>query len=117
MCSKQARDLMVDYPDLRVSVNDVSPFQGGRRPQIFQVNLPVPTWIKLAEYGDRLKDGLREEGGLTDLDTTLSLRKPEVRVAIDREAASDLGVPVGTIADTPPRPRRRPAGDQVPGRR
>ena len=35
-----------------------------------------------------------------DLDTTLSLRKPEVQVIIDREAASDLGVPVGTIADS-----------------
>ena len=35
-----------------------------------------------------------------DLDTTLSLRKPEVQVIVDREAASDLGIPVGTIADT-----------------
>jgi len=28
---QQARKMMVDYPDLRVSVNDVSAFQGGRR--------------------------------------------------------------------------------------
>jgi HAE1 family hydrophobic/amphiphilic exporter-1 len=35
-----------------------------------------------------------------DLDTTLSLRKPEVQVIIDREAASDLGIPVGDVADT-----------------
>ena len=39
-------------------------------------------------------------GGMTDLDTTLSLRKPEVQVAVDREAAADLSIPVGTIADT-----------------
>ncbi len=44
--------------------------------------------------------GLKKERGLVDLDTTLSLRKPEVQVVVDREAASDLGVPVGTIADT-----------------
>ena len=37
---------------------------------------------------------------MVDLDTTLSLRKPEVQVIVDREAASDLGIPVGTIADT-----------------
>ena len=43
---------------------------------------------------------MKREGGIVDLDTTLSLRKPEVQVEIDREAASDLGVPVGTIADT-----------------
>ena len=28
---QQAREMLVDYPDLRVSVNDVSAFQGGRR--------------------------------------------------------------------------------------
>jgi HAE1 family hydrophobic/amphiphilic exporter-1 len=96
----EARELMTDYPDLRVSVNDVSAFQGGRRPQTFQMNLAGPDLEKLAEYSEKLKEGLAERGGLTDLDTTLSLRKPEVQVAIDREAASDLGVPVSTIADT-----------------
>ena len=34
--------MLIDYPDLRVSVNDVSAFQGGRRPQTFQVNLAGP---------------------------------------------------------------------------
>src|SRR5262249_10130351 len=38
--------------------------------------------------------------GVVDLDTTLSLRKPEVQVVVDREAASDLGIPVGDVADT-----------------
>jgi HAE1 family hydrophobic/amphiphilic exporter-1 len=96
----QARAMMTQYPELRVSVNDVSAFQGGRRPQIFQMNLSGPDLDKLASYADRLKDELARRGGLTDLDTTLSLRKPEVQVVIDREAASDLNVPVGTIADT-----------------
>ena len=97
---QKARDLMVNYPDLRVSVNDVSAFQGGNRPQIFQVNLSGPDLAKLEVYANGLMDGLRKAGGLTDLDTTLSLRKPEVQVAVDREAASDLGIPVGTVADT-----------------
>ena len=30
------------YGDLRLSVNDVSEFQGGRRPQTFQINLGGP---------------------------------------------------------------------------
>jgi HAE1 family hydrophobic/amphiphilic exporter-1 len=97
---EQARAMMQLYPELRVSVNDVSSFQGGRRPQIFQMNLSGPDLDKLATYADQLRDELAKRGGLTDLDTTLSLRKPEVQVAIDREAASDLNVPVGTIADT-----------------
>jgi HAE1 family hydrophobic/amphiphilic exporter-1 len=97
---QEARSFLEDYPDLRVSVNDVSPFQGGRRPQTFQVSLSGPDLAQLAEYGGRLIAELKKEPGLVDLDTTLSLRKPEVQVVVDREAASDLGVPVGTIADS-----------------
>ena len=97
---QEARKFLEDYPDLRVSVNDVSPFQGGRRPQTFQVSLAGPELSQLAAYGDQLIGELKKEGGIVDLDTTLSLRKPEVQVVIDREAASDLGVPVMTIADT-----------------
>jgi HAE1 family hydrophobic/amphiphilic exporter-1 len=97
---QEARRFLEDYPDLRVSVNDVSPFQGGRRPQTFQVNLAGPDLNQLERYGNQLIAELKKESGLVDLDTTLSLRKPEVQVVVDREAASDLSVPVGTIADT-----------------
>jgi len=97
---QEARKFLEDYPDLRVSVNDVSPFQGGARPQTFQVSLAGPELGQLAAFGDQLIAKLKEAGSIVDLDTTLSLRKPEVQVVIDREAASDLGVPVGTIADT-----------------
>jgi HAE1 family hydrophobic/amphiphilic exporter-1 len=97
---QQVRDMLLDYPDLRASVNDVSPFQSGRRPQVFQVNLAGPELERLTEYSAELIRRLSEQGGLVDLDTTLSLRKPEVQVMVDREAASDLGIPVGTVADT-----------------
>jgi HAE1 family hydrophobic/amphiphilic exporter-1 len=97
---QEARKFLEEYPDLRVSVNDVSPFQGGRRPQTFQVSLAGPDLKQLAVYGDQAVAKLKSDGGFVDLDTTLSLRKPEVQVMIDREAASDLGVRVGTIADT-----------------
>ncbi|WP_435007676.1 efflux RND transporter permease subunit [Tundrisphaera lichenicola] len=96
----EARKILEDYPDLRASVNDVSQFQGGARPQIFQVNLSGPDLAQLATYADQLKDELKKAGGLADLDTTLSLRKPEVQVSIDRERASDFGIRVGTIADS-----------------
>jgi hydrophobic/amphiphilic exporter-1 (mainly G- bacteria), HAE1 family len=97
---QEVRKFLEDYPDLRVSVNDVSPFQGGRRPQTFQVCLAGPDLNELSTYADQLIAELKKDKGLVDLDTTLSLRKPEVQVVVDREAASDLGVPVGTIADT-----------------
>ena len=97
---QKARVILEDYPDLRASVNDVSAFQGGRRPQTFQVNLSGPDLEQLARYGDQLIGRLKERPGLMDLDTSLSLRKPEVQVIVDREAASDLGIPVQTVADS-----------------
>jgi HAE1 family hydrophobic/amphiphilic exporter-1 len=100
LVQNEARKLLLDYPDLRASVNDVSAFQGAQRPQTFQVNLAGPDLKVLSKYADRLIERLKEKPGLVDLDTTLSLRKPEVQVVVDRERASDLGIPVGVIADT-----------------
>jgi hydrophobic/amphiphilic exporter-1 (mainly G- bacteria), HAE1 family len=97
---QEARDLLKDYPDLRASVNDVSAFQGGGRPQTFQVNLSGPDLAQLARYSEELIAKLKEKPGIVDLDTTLSLRKPEVQVVVDRERAADLGVLVGIVADS-----------------
>ena len=97
---QETRDVLADYPDLRASVNDVSAFQGGRRPQTFQVNLAGPDLNQLDTYAHELIRRLKEKPGLVDVDTTLSLRKPEVQVIVDREAASDLGIPVQTVADS-----------------
>ena len=103
---QEARQFLTEYPDLRVSVNDVSPFQSGARPQTFQVSLAGPDLDVLAKYSDELIRRLKAlnladaKPGLVDLDTTLSLRKPEVQVIVDREAASDLGIPVQIVADS-----------------
>lgn len=97
---QEARDMLLDYPDLRASVNDVSPFQGGRRPQTFQVSLSGPDINGLSDYAGKLIQKLKAKQGLVDLDTTVSLRKPEVQVIVDRERASDLAIEVGLIADT-----------------
>lgn len=88
------------YPELRISVNDVSAFATGQRPQLLQVNLSGPDLVGLEKYSKQLMNELKKQGGIEDLDTTLSLRKPEYQVSIDREAASDLGIPIGVIADT-----------------
>jgi HAE1 family hydrophobic/amphiphilic exporter-1 len=98
---KRAREMLKDYPDLRLAVTDVSVIQGaGQDTRLFQMTLQGPELDKLQEYSEALKQRLSKVRGLTDVDSTLSLRKPEVQVAIDRERASDLGIPVQTIANT-----------------
>lgn len=99
---KRARNILKEYPDLRTAVSDVSAIGGGRASdndtRNFNLNLKGPEIDKLAEYSDKLKRRLSQIPGLLDVDSTLSLRKPELQVAIDRDRASDLGIPVETIA-------------------
>jgi len=98
---RRAREVLQDYPDLRCAVSDVQAIQqSGQDSRIFQVSLLGPDLAKLEEYSNAIKTRLRKVPGLVDVDSTLSLRKPEVQVEIDRERASDLGIPVQTIATT-----------------
>ncbi len=98
---RRAREILVEYPDLRCAVSDVSAIQqSGQDSRIFQISLLGPDLEKLEQYSSAIKSRLQKVPGLVDIDSTLSLRKPEVQVDIDRERASDFGIPVQTIATT-----------------
>lgn len=99
---KRVRSILSEYSDLRTSVSDVSALGGGPNgdSRIFQISLQGPETEKLSEYADTLKQKLGQLKGLVDIDSTLSMRKPELQVEIDRERAMDLGIPVQTIANT-----------------
>jgi len=87
-------------------------FANGYRPQIrniagfnigggtFDIDLALrgPDLEKLVEYGEVLKARARQLGGIADLDTTMQLDKPELRVVIDRARAADLRVDTEQIA-------------------
>lgn len=98
---ERARAILREYPDLRTAVSDVSAIgMSGQDSRTFQLSIQGPDIDKLATYSDELIARLRVDSGLVDVDSTLSLRKPEVQVAIDRDRASDLGIPVQTIANS-----------------
>ncbi|MGL4552138.1 MAG: efflux RND transporter permease subunit, partial [Gemmataceae bacterium] len=96
-----ARKVMADYPDIRSSVQDVAAFQAtGFRQVLIDLNLRGPDMDKLQSYSDKVAGWMRERGYFVDVDTSLSLRKPELRVRPDRERASELGVSIGALAST-----------------
>src|SRR5437870_12179563 len=96
-----ARRLLAEYPDLRTSVQGVNPFStGGQRLSDVELNLRGPDLDRLQAYADRVMPAMRELPGLVDVDTTLAVRTPELRLLIDREKASDQGVNVQDIAAT-----------------
>ena len=96
-----ARHVMSDYVDLRVAVQEVAAFQAtGFRQVDIDLNLVGPDLEKLQEYANRIQAWMGNCGHYVDVDTSLSLSKPELRVRIDRDRASDLGVSVQTVAST-----------------
>jgi hydrophobic/amphiphilic exporter-1 (mainly G- bacteria), HAE1 family len=97
----RARKLLQDDPDLRSSVQIVKAVSGGGfSNNDLEFLLIGPDLDALHEYADRMLKQLRTLPGLADLDTTLSDRRPELRVAVDRERANDLGVSISTVAAT-----------------
>jgi len=89
----EARKVLADYPDLRVAVAT----QGGQTD--VEAILVGPQADKLGEYAQLILAELRQVPGLTDVDTTMPLRKPEMRVVIDRNRARDMGLNVTDIAN------------------
>jgi HAE1 family hydrophobic/amphiphilic exporter-1 len=97
----EVRRILRDYPDLRTSVQGINPLAtGGARIADVELNLRGPDLVRLQEYADRLMDGMRQMPGMVDVDTTLAVRTPELRLDIDREKASDLGLNVQDVAST-----------------
>ena len=99
---RRTREILSEYPDLRTSVSDVSALGGGPNGdnRIFQISLQGPDINQLAQYAETLRAKLEALPGMVDVDSTLSMRKPELQVLIDRERAMDLGIPVQNIANT-----------------
>lgn len=98
---RQARAVLAEYPDLRAAVQDVAALSSsGFRQVDVDLNLTGPETEKLKEYADDVADWMRRRGGYVDVDTSLSLRKPELRVRPDRERLSDLGVSIQSVAAT-----------------
>ncbi|MBY0278984.1 efflux RND transporter permease subunit [Candidatus Binatia bacterium] len=96
-----ARKILADYPDLRTSVQAVNLFGGGgQRMSDFEFDLVGPEIEKLEEYSNAIMAEMRKTPGFVDVDSTLALRKPEIRVNIDRKKAADLGIRVEDVAGT-----------------
>ncbi len=86
------------FPDLRCSVRNGRSFNIGGGNFDIDFSIRGPDLAQLDEYGQRLKRRAAELGGMVDLDTTLRLTQPELRVKVDRARAAELGVDVEDVA-------------------
>jgi len=94
-----ARRILSAYPDLRTSVQRLSNIGGGgSRNTEFDFNLVGPDLTKLNELSETFIARMRQVPGIVELDTTMSNRKPELQVRIDRDKANQFGIKVEQIA-------------------
>jgi hydrophobic/amphiphilic exporter-1 (mainly G- bacteria), HAE1 family len=98
---RDARAVMADYPDLRSGVQEVAAISTEGFKQVdIDLNLNGPDMTRLQTYSEEIAAWMRKRGGYADVDTSLSLRKPELRIRPDRERLSDLGVSLQSVSAT-----------------
>ncbi len=98
---QEVRSRLRKFAPMRAGVRNAPSFNfgaGGR----FDIDfiLRGPDIVQLSEYADELSKRSEKLGGIVDLDTSLKLDKPELRVEIDRARAADLGVSTLDIANS-----------------
>jgi hydrophobic/amphiphilic exporter-1 (mainly G- bacteria), HAE1 family len=87
------------YPDLRVSVQQVSLVSGGGfRQTPFNLILRGPDLDRLDGYTQALVRRLSAIPGFVDVDTGQTQRSPELQLVVDRQRAADLGVRMADVA-------------------
>lgn len=69
---------------------------GGEKPLTFSIR--GAEIAELEKIADQVKGIMKSTDGAVDIETSLEASKPEVRIRIDRDKASDLGVNVATVA-------------------
>ncbi|MDX1983769.1 MAG: efflux RND transporter permease subunit, partial [Bryobacteraceae bacterium] len=86
------------FPDVRFQVRNVQTVNQGSAPVDIDFVIRGPELEELSRYSETLREAALNIPGLVDVDTTLRMTKPELRVMIDRERAADLGVDASDIA-------------------
>jgi hydrophobe/amphiphile efflux-1 (HAE1) family protein len=95
---QQVRQRMRKLSDMRISIRNIPGFNIGGGNFDIDFVLRGPDLEALARYGDELRRRALQMGGMLDVNTTLRLDRPELRVQIDRERAADLRVDTEQIA-------------------
>ncbi len=95
---KEIRQKLRQIPGLKVSVEDISLVGGGQRSVPIQYSVRGPDLEMIQTYTMQIASQFSKLPGIVDVDTSLEMGKPELKVFIDRDKAADLGVDVSTIA-------------------
>ncbi|MEK6538804.1 MAG: efflux RND transporter permease subunit, partial [Nitrospirota bacterium] len=73
---------------------------GGQRMVLIQYTIKGRDLTGLQEYSKKIVAEFSKLPGIVDVDSSLEIGKPELRVHIDRDKAADLGVNIASVAET-----------------
>jgi len=96
---QEVRRILSRHSGLKIAVNEIGDIWGSRFQYSLNLDLQGPDLMSLWSYSNRLVERMQQTPGFVDVDSSLSKRKPEVRVEILRQKAADLGVQAGDIAN------------------
>src|SRR6185436_4422870 len=95
----KVRDLMAAHPGYKPTIVMRTPIGGGESASYpIQVNVTGPDLHQLSGYALRLLKDVQAMPSISDSKATVNLSNPELRVAVDRQRAADLGVRVADLA-------------------
>jgi len=97
----ELRNKVQEVPGIKVYVEDFQDIAiGGRRSTPVQFDIKGPEIERLEKISNQIMVEMMKSPGIVDISSDLELTKPEVRVLIDRNKASDVGVEVQEISLT-----------------
>jgi HAE1 family hydrophobic/amphiphilic exporter-1 len=95
----EVRKSVKDLPGSKIYVENFAPIAvGGRRGAALQVDVKGAEVERLEKISNQIIGEMARTPGMVDVSSDLELTKPEVRVYIDRNKASDAGVDVREIS-------------------
>jgi HAE1 family hydrophobic/amphiphilic exporter-1 len=94
----EVRNRLARFRAIRTSIEEAGQIGADVKP--IQVSLRGSEFARLALLGETLMAEVRRVPGTADVDTSEEEPQSEVRVAMDRTAAGDLGLDLGTVAST-----------------
>lgn len=101
---RRARAMLRRYQGSRISVSGSTDLSGAaaasnpRTANRLSVLIQGPDIDQLQIYANTLSEKMRKIRGIADLDTNFEATQPELRIDIDRERATDLGVSIDSIS-------------------
>jgi hydrophobic/amphiphilic exporter-1 (mainly G- bacteria), HAE1 family len=93
---REARQRVEQVPGLTFGLTEAGAF--GQKP--IQISVRGPEIDELDRASRGLVDAMRRIPGVADIENSLEKSKPELRIDVNRQRASDLGIPVSMIATT-----------------